>query len=406
MFDSTGEFTISAEKALEKLAHSQLPDPAFWILKILQFATVHGASNGRIAFGRTSIHLQLTLRKPVSFSQIRGGLGTVKSLEDPALEHLVTGLRALGGRGDRKFALRLMQPDCSEYLLWDGQNLSARFEEGRPPFPGLHLEVRSSKGLLGKLVDAFQVSLRTNEGTVLKENGFTVPFPLLVDGSCATFQHEHPPKGFCQPVVWDCLPDEKGPILPRFFRDEQRTSADPSYSLQTPVHASVFWCVHYHYVLEHKPFKPAPRSKPVYCPSSLHFLKDGVVVRTDRFSVGMMGYSLELFVDASDCPTDLGGLNLRQTREYLSLRYAVTQMLEELTRKTGEQLQTCRKLWGKTLGSWESFVTMTSHLPLSGSVHYTTPGILSNRLNALPRFRRHLLRRLKNDPPDLTNLKL
>lgn len=414
LIDSSGEFTIAADKALKKLAHSQLPHPSYWILKIVQFASAFGVESANVSVSRRVWRLDMKLPSDIAVYQLQKGLDSVEPLKDPALDHLVTGLRALGGMEGRRFALTLVGLDCTEYLFWNGEMLSSRREQVDSPNSFLSLEITSSSPhLWGKLVDIVSVQNRAAEASILTEKAFTVPLALKVDGRYPHFSHFEKPKWFSQPVVWDFASYEDGLRLPFIFLDQlQQSLAGRSQTLaKTEIQegrskASAFWCITYNYQLEHKILRFNPTPTPQGGNSYLHWIKDGVIVKTETLLGRKGGFTLELFVDARDCPGDLGGLNLRRSQEFLNKRKWVKKLLEPITESAKQQIREGTNLWGRVLGGWDTLVATTSHLPVTGTVTYQKPAMVGSTLNSLPGFRKSLLKTIKSHHLDFTDLQL
>ena len=414
LIDSSGEFTIAADKALEKLAHSQLPHPSYWILKIVQFASAFGVEVVNVRVSRRVWRIDMKIPSPLAVYQLQKGLDSVEPLKDPALDHLVTGLRALGGVEGRRFALTLVGLDGTEYLLWNGEKLSSRREQVESQDSHLALEITSSSPhLWGKLVDIVSVENRAAEASLLTEKAFTVPLALKVDGRHPNFSHFEKPKWFSQPLVWDFASHEDGCRLPFIFLHQLRTSVvgrartlAKTEIEQGRSKVSAFWCITYNYQLEHKILRLNPTPTPQGANSYLHWIKDGVIVKTETLLGRKGGFALELFVDARDCPADLGGLNLRRSETFLNKRQWVENLLEHITKSAVEQVREGKKLWGRVLGGWDTLVATTSYLPLTGTVTYQKPGMVGTTLNSLPGFRKSLLKTIKSHHLDFTDLKL
>jgi hypothetical protein len=384
LIDSTGQFTIAADKALEKLAHSQLPDPSYWILKVVQFATGYGVKKMDVKVGRRVTSVQMELPAPLSVIQLQQGLDSVDPLPSPFLDHLVTGLRALGGVDSRVFVLNLKSPDVSEFLLWDGEKLSARQEEQRSPRATLTLEVSSKGGSIWNM-DWKSRQSRIGEIHALGSRAFIAPLELRVDGRLLTYDHLDQPGYFVQPLLWDFAPFEGGTDLPFFMKPEPTDT----------VLVSAFWNLSYNYSLKHKILRLSPEPKDEDRTSRVYWTKDGVIVKINELRPSWP-FTINLFVDCRDCPADLGGLNLRETETFIAKRNWVEGLLVDISHRAKNSLLEMSELEGSTLGGWDTFVATMSHLPLSGTVKYDESGYIANTLNAHPGFRKKLLARIKH----------
>jgi hypothetical protein len=405
LFDSSGQFTIAADKALEKLAHSQLPKLSFWILKVMQFATSWEVLAAEVSFGRRVSRVQLELPHPISVGQIQKGLGSVEPLDDPALESLVTALRAAGAMSGRRFVLELISPERVEHLFWDGERLSFKESNKSSDRTSLVLEITSS-GPSGwsAMVDVLGVSRRAEELELLSKQAFTVPFPLVLDGRMAELDYFQLPDKFQQPILCDFTFHEAGFALPHLivnlvrntFEGEAGTKIRQKYS-QVAWRASAFWNLSYNYSLEHKVLRLSPGPVRASGKSHLHWLRDGVIVDRERLHSDGMEFSLDLFVDGSDCEADLGGLKLRRTPHFENKRAWVRELLKHIVTTTNKQLPTATRLTGRAMGGWDSVVMGTTYLPINRSVKYPKPTTVSKSLSETTGFRKKLLRQIRQE---------
>jgi hypothetical protein len=383
MIDSTGQFTISADKALEKLAHSQLPDPSYWVLKVVQFATSYGVKAMEVKIGRRVTTVEMGLPRPLSVIQLQKGLDTVEPLPEPALDHLVTGLRALGGLESSIFVLKLKSLESCEFLFWDGSKLSTKREEKRSDESSLTLEI-SSRGASIWNTDLFSRDRRLGETHALSKRAFVAPLELKIDGRALSYDQLEEPVNFVQPILWDFVAFEEGMELPSFMK------VDPKDSIL----ASAYWCISYNYEFIHKVLRPSPEPRDVARTSQVFWSKDGVIVKVNYLKP-YWPFTINIFVDCRDCPADLGGLNLRESPQFLEKQVWVKAKLTEISDKASERISNLNELEGRTLGGWDALVASTSYLPLNQAVTYTRAGLVANTLNAHPGFRKKLLARIK-----------
>ena len=384
LIDSTGQFTISADKALEKLAHSQLPDPSYWILKVVQFATSYGVETMEVKIGRRVTSIEMPLPTPLSVAQMQHGLDSVEPLPEPALDHLVTGLRALGGIESKIFVLNLKGPDSSEFLFWDGKRLSTKRQDHESDGASLILEISSAGSTVWNL-DLAARFRRAGEALALETLAFVAPLQLKVDGRVVTHAHLEQPGHFVQSLLWDHAPFEQGTDLPFYLKSDSEMTGP----------ASAFWSLSFNYKLVHSAFRSTPDPREVERTSRIYWVKDGVIVKQNAL-IPKLPFTVNLFVDCRDCPADLGGLNLRQTDIFTAKRrWVMKELLPGISRKSRESIKNLRELEGKTLGGWEAVVASTSHLPLSDAVVYEKPNPVGKSLNAHPGFRKKLLALIK-----------
>ena len=94
--DSRGTFTIDAALARSKMAAFQLPDPASYVLKVVQAAVASGASALEVKSGRDylSMAFRSADRDLCDTAVVGGAVLRVSSLSRSALRHLAVGLNA------------------------------------------------------------------------------------------------------------------------------------------------------------------------------------------------------------------------------------------------------------------------------------------------------------------------
>ena len=93
--DSDGEFTMSLEKARQKLRKFQLGNPAFYLLKIFQSAVRACADKIEIKLSGRTVRLWFQTEEPVyDIARILAALDTVLGCQDQGLRHLVIGINS------------------------------------------------------------------------------------------------------------------------------------------------------------------------------------------------------------------------------------------------------------------------------------------------------------------------
>ena len=397
LFDSTGEFTIAADRALEKLAASQLPEPDYWILKLAQFATASGVSNMKVDTRRGACRVILVLPRPLRLEHFSAGLNSIKPLGDPALEHLVTALRAIGGMTERSFGLCLRGPDFFDLLHWNGSELSTSRVETGSEKNLMILEVALPTGrALKSYANVTRAVRREGEAKVLLEKAFTVPFYLSIGGySIGKFQRSSA-NLFSQIVYWGYQPSKDGIKLPRFLKKKGQR-----YPL-----VSAYWCLTYHYGIRHEAWNLTPDPSPRFHSSMILWLRDGVVIRREILNGPGSPYALELYIDVSDLPTDLGGLDCRKGEEFVERRNLVRGLLMDIANEASERVGAFTEVSGTPLEGWEANIVATKFLPLGAEAVYPERNKVSVKLAALPSFRERLVKVIQSGPVPLDELKL
>jgi hypothetical protein len=179
-FFDTAEFTLNTLKAREKLAQYQLADSGFWLLKLVQAAVAAGASSVRIGFERNKVLVRFgNTRKWKADEVLREVLaGTTPA--DPALAHLVTGLRASGATTTETVKWRC--GDASVYLGDEGSQVMP--QESTSLFELEATRPSRSRSLLGSLTTplAHLVKQTVEEYEAVLSRCWVCPIPILLDG--------------------------------------------------------------------------------------------------------------------------------------------------------------------------------------------------------------------------------
>lgn len=397
LFDSSGEFTIAADKALEKLARSQLPEPSYWILKLAQFATCFGVERVSVAIRKGHCRVFMTLPKPLGLEHISRGLGSVEPLCDPALEHLVTGLRAIGGMTERRFGLCLRGPDHCDYLRWTGSELSSSRGGSDSERNELMLEVALAKGtVVQNVASLIGTVLREGESEVLMESAYTVPYQLSLGGYKIHQFRRDTVNLFFQTIFWDYHRCEDGVELPAFLRKQGR---------EYP-RVSAYWRATYYYEVRHEARTLYPSPKPLFHSSTIFWLRDGVIVKKELLKGPGSPYAVEVYVDCSELPTDLGGLDCRRGPEFEEKREWVRRLLAHIAKKAPSHVENFKKVSGTSLSRWEANFVATKFLPLVSEISYSSRTKVAQQLNALPAFRKKLVQQIRSGTVPFNSLQL
>lgn len=299
--ESSGVFTISAEKALAKMASYQLPRSSSWILKMVQAGVSAGAR--QMAISQTAKSSRITYHG--------GQLGTLKevvslctdsqALVTPCQQHLLTGLRSVA-LAQKRPVLMLEEPaeGPPSHALWNRAHLSG----AQPAKPGTQLFSESSAescltfhvGALAPGELPKKTARRGIQGVIADEfrdlvsHGVACPVPLFLDGR----RLDH--------FGLDDVSFNRSPLL--FGADacqegEAGFAISPSVALvegEDPVLYRAAWTVYL-----------TDQSRP----GEICWIKDGVVCQSDKIPAMKSPFLLRLFLCAQDFETDLTGLQLR-----------------------------------------------------------------------------------------------
>lgn len=296
--DSTGAFTISAEKAMTKLAAFQLPRPSAWLLKVVQAGVVAGCSSINVNQSAKSSKVTFTGGHLGRIEELVKIFADPNALLTPAQQHLLVGLRTVA-LNSRRPVLVIDEPV-------DSPRLCALWNEGRvsPPRPGSVLQKSLSARDEGNLsfhvgdsplTEQYQFKREkgvkrvvADEYRELMANAVTCPIPLKVDGRRIDhFGLEDASFHRC-PVLFGGRPGQAGEpvlrlsaaVLPEGAEDNTYAAAWTAYLTEKSHSNEICW------------------------------VKDGVICESTTFG-GHESFYLRLYLPADDLATDLSGLHLR-----------------------------------------------------------------------------------------------
>lgn len=172
---STGQFTISPEKALEKLATFSLPLPESWILCLIQFAVGSGAENINICLTNKTIQFQADLPDSWFFPDFEKRLYELPGNLPNELESLLLAFWQASFAQGRQ--LLFSPPSGPSYILQDG-SLSEQtdlYGLGGSFWVEVSHQSRDPLELKPAMLNAELLSL-------INERAFVCPIPLAVDG--------------------------------------------------------------------------------------------------------------------------------------------------------------------------------------------------------------------------------
>jgi hypothetical protein len=120
-FDSQGHFSISAQRALEKLIDHAVADPAHWILKLVQAGVAARAEEIQIKAFRGSTRADIVLATLPPLDKLEGALLRLESPRGSLLAELCIGLRAL--LKQHQFRLIWCDGESAQGFVWNGSSL-------------------------------------------------------------------------------------------------------------------------------------------------------------------------------------------------------------------------------------------------------------------------------------------
>lgn len=174
-----GGFSLTPEKALEKLSLFSLPSPGMWVLKLLQAAVVVRASEIRFSFQRQLVTVEFDNLGGWEASQVLEQLLSAQTGDEPGIRHLVAGIlgAAMG---------------FSQYLGWSCGQSGVRVEKSGPTTglqtdDGLFRLVATRPKQSAFSVNTFSSPIgylmrqTAHEYKALVDHGVASPIPIIID---------------------------------------------------------------------------------------------------------------------------------------------------------------------------------------------------------------------------------
>lgn len=329
--DSSGKFTLAREEALQRLAAFQLPDGQTWVLKVVQAVVAINSARLVIRQTRSGTEFEFTAPGSWTLDQLEQEFFSPEVSSDRGIDHLKRALWFTGLRGERPFLLSL--PQLEQSLLWNGKS----FQRTSSATVKLATLIIAHKGLpssgLRCLFDGFQVSrLNSDVFASLRRAAFSAPLELVVDSRRIDGLQNCPDHGAGRESFPLTLNSVWGSALPAFrvsslTLDWRPVASSLGYLLQDyrpPERRSLVdlvYLVSAHLKLVAGRIETWTTCSPV--PSSLFWLRDGVVVERERVDHGLEGLSLAIFVSTDGLQFDLSGFRIIPDEAYRSRRQEI-----------------------------------------------------------------------------------
>ncbi len=323
-FAESGEFTISREAALSKMAEYQLPFQGAWVLKVVQAAVASGALSVKVQLTKDRAFLIWRPDCHWSADQVESAFPNPSPTPDRALNHLLAALRAVGVGQSRKFQIKFPGRSC---LVWDGQHFGRA--HSRKDDPRLRLTVEHASWNAGFISRRTQRTQETLELTkALTDHCFTCPVPLSLDARRLDSLLASPGHSTGKGVSPLGLIFGEGDLpelrIPRRTFESVRSQLKRSHSPwglnkfmaaelkgledQESASVAILWSVHH-----------GTQDGVSLCvgtgDSRCYWVQDGVMVDSQSFGVENTSCSLGCFVNADELPTDLTSLRLAESEE-------------------------------------------------------------------------------------------
>lgn len=339
--DSSGEFTLSREKAALRLRAFQLPYEGAWAVKLIQAAVAAESKGITIRAGRREIRIDFNHRS-WDLHSVESSFYSPSLVEETnrSLSHLVVGLR---GVSEVPFELRLEGSGTS--LVCNGTQMYRRAlkqASGKTalsilncqPNADVRRELSSAKSRLAELQ------------TALARHCFVCPVPLNLDGLRLDSLLRTPIHGWTTsdfPVAIGFPSEEELPELgippatlePR--HDGRARGIGESAGFTRAVSEKMMTtleeagkppdCTGFGLITAHTICEPHSGHRvPMVRPSTLFWVEDGALLEKEKIHFEARFVSLAVFVSAVGLEKDLTSLALRRTESRFERRVLAIKM--------------------------------------------------------------------------------
>ena len=318
--DSSGRFSLDAERALEKIARHQLPYPDAWVLKLAQAAVLSDSAHLTIKQTGSETRLRFLPRQPWDFD-FGAAYYDPTDHPDAAFQSLRAGLWALGLRLRRPFKYSGPQGG----YFWDGfqlQPVPQTRPESSVTISVSHRTAEQGKGI--PLLRQIQAAQTNSElAQIISGSLFSCPLEVSLDGRRIDGFYRCPGHGFSRsehPLCLIWLEGEPALGIPpchQFSEDlycgdaKLRKLSDQfvGFAPDRPVRGAALLSGHARYVSSGKNGSWCTFDRE----SVLYWIRHGVVIQKELFTFKKTTVSLALFVNADDIRTDFSGFGLDET---------------------------------------------------------------------------------------------
>lgn len=322
--NSRGEFTLNQELALEKIANYQLPGNEYWILKLIQAASLLGVKSFDLKQTKTENALRI-YGQNWPHQLFEGAFFSVESTGSGALDHLRMALWSVGISQRRAFQLTF--PRSEKSYFWDGAQMTVKKSLNLPClYLNVSHRIRESDKILSVLNPSRAARVNARVLELVRHRAFTAPITLRVDGRRHDGLQHCPSHGFQEfsyPMY--CFGVEfAGPALsipPGTFETPNRPRQmelarlcqNFDYgSLRSSHGAVAFLCTHCGKSEsgERRGYRKQAQSSRVY------WVRHGVVVQEDVIDLPEFSTSFGIFMNASHLDSDISGFALRESQTH------------------------------------------------------------------------------------------
>lgn len=320
--DSSGEFTMQAEKALEKIAKYQLPYPDAWVVKLGQGVVLSGAESLKIHQSSTDTTFIFTPRERLEF-ELTQSFFDPSDNSMPWWQHFRSALWAVGINLRRPFKINFFGAE----FFWDGFELhkfEGAFGSSRLS-PSIILDLSHRTVEQGKGIPIFRsiqaAWLNSQLRTVFSEVLFSCPIRVSVDGLPIEGFQRVPNHGFSSenhPIKMIWLQGEPGLAIPPSTQDNLGhflgteklrglTHYFDSRPTVKPVRAAALVSAHaYYYSGKNSEWRTPTRRSVIY------WIRHGVVIQKEAFDFPALCVSMAVFASCEHIATDVTGFGLEE----------------------------------------------------------------------------------------------
>lgn len=182
------EFSIDSVKAVQKLSESQLPEPALWIVKMVQAAVASGSTGIEVTLGRNRLQMVFDTQLSQSAKEIFQLVHSGTLPKEPALLHLVTAIRASFSCPGTSFLLQLRDQTGTDIVaVSQGESVHSSDHRKTSAVKRLSFVVKRSYRLAALKKSLNKSASHALKGTALEHTElvkrcWVCPIPIRLDG--------------------------------------------------------------------------------------------------------------------------------------------------------------------------------------------------------------------------------
>ncbi len=345
---------MAGRKAAGRLARSLLPDPADWILKVVQGACKACAPQLKIDQTHRATHIELQLPYLLDISAFESSLTQGTAPAQPGLDELSTALRVVGLGQERSWVARLRTGETTHWVLVKGGEASLETvveAAGQPQVTQVLIGIAFPPGQPGKLGGLRFGAAIQNEHEALAQRARACPIPLLLDGRRLDTLQREPILGSLEKelflgVALGARPELTPIAAPSGLEQGPGSGWSDGFLDQCPLHLSLgprhgssILRMAYHYLQEpHTRHGKFHTYRPVPAASRVLLVRHGVVV--GKRNIGLLEpLAFDVHLNADQARADLSGLEVSVTEDEVEVARAEMGSLGPFLDKVGAMLE-------------------------------------------------------------------